>query len=271
MLIPPAFVEKMEGKLAYESVLKYECGRLYTVQIKKMKDGKLFFTKGWPQFVKDHGLEYGDFVVFRLIEDSSFQVTIYDPSMCEKQCCDSHRNENGDETAMKEIKMETNTTNSDQDHLLSDQDHPKGPSPTKKNQESAIKIQSDSSDDDLKGPCAKKDDPSFKLVLNEANKIYVPLPASFVTKTGLASKQEVRVIDPKGKKWEVKIKKDGKGVGLTRGWSGLFAAHRLKKGDSCFFKFVSRGGVEFIQVDVKRGRGRPPKSIALKSCKYSIM
>ncbi|KAK1373713.1 hypothetical protein POM88_029906 [Heracleum sosnowskyi] len=255
LLIPAAFVEKMEGKLGYESVLKYECERSYTVEIKKMKDGKFFFSNGWPQFVKDHGLEYGDFVVFRLVEDSSFQVTIYDPSMCEKQCCDSHRNQNArDETAMKEIKMETNNN--------SDQDHPEGPSPTKKTQESGINIQSDSSDDELKGPCSKKDAPSFKLLLNEANKIYLPLPPWFVTKTGLSRKTEVKVRDAKGKNWVVKITKDGKsGVGLTRGWSDVFMAHRLKKGDTCIFKYVSRGGgVEFIQVDVKRGRGRPPKN-----------
>lgn len=108
-LIPPAFVENVEGNS--KLVLKHECGRLFTLKIKQLEDGQFFFTNGWPEFVKDHGLEYGDFVVFRLIEYSTLQVTIYDPSMCEKQCCDSHRNKNiGDQTAMKEIKVETNTS-----------------------------------------------------------------------------------------------------------------------------------------------------------------
>lgn len=58
----------------------------------------------------------------------------------------------------------------------SDQDHPNGPSLTKKNQESAIKIESDSSDDELNGPCSNTDAPSFTLLLNEANKIYLVRP-----------------------------------------------------------------------------------------------
>ncbi|XP_074334892.1 B3 domain-containing protein REM5-like isoform X2 [Apium graveolens] len=241
--IPSAFIEKMEGKLASKLVLKYECGRLYYVKMKELEDGH-FFVNGWPDFVKDHGLEYGDFVVFRLIEDSTFHVTIYDPSMCEKQCCDSHRYKN----------------DSDQKHSLSDQDHTKGPNLAKKNQESPIKMEIESSDDEWKGPCSNTDDaPSFTLVLNEANKIYLPLESSFVTKTGLAKKEEVKVRDKEGRKWVVKIVKDGKRVGLTRGWSDIFMAHRLKKGDSCIFKYLSKGGVGFIQVDVKRGRGRPPK------------
>lgn len=86
-----------------------------------------------------------------------------------------------------------------------------------------------------------------------------PLPPPFVTKTGLARKNEVKLRDPDGKKWVVKITKDGKRVGLTRGWSSIFMALRLKKGDTCIFRYLSRGGVGFIQIDLKRGRGRPPK------------
>lgn len=277
-LIPPAFVEKMEGKLASKLVLKCECGRLYTIQIKELEDGKIFFTNGWPQFVKDHGLDYGDFIVFRLIKDSTFEVTIFDPSMCEKQCCDSHRNKVGVQVAMKEIKGKTNTSLSlslpppppgvqaamkeikGETNTNSDQDHPKGLSLTKGKQESATEIDSDSSDDELEVPCSNTEAPSFRLLLNEANKIYLPLPPTFVTKSGLARKREVKVRDLDGKKWVVKIAKDGKRVGLTVGWTGVFVAHRLKKGDTCIFTFVSRLGVEFIQVDFKRGRGRPPKN-----------
>lgn len=62
---------------------------------------------------------------------------------------------------------------SDQDYPLSDKHHQKGPSPTKNNEERSIRIESDSSDDELKGLSSNTDDPSFTLVLNEANKIYL--------------------------------------------------------------------------------------------------
>lgn len=55
----------------------------------------------------------------------------------------------------------------------SDQDHPNGASLPKGNQESAVKIESDSSDDELKDSCSNTDAPSFTLLLNEANKIYL--------------------------------------------------------------------------------------------------
>ncbi|KAL1833941.1 hypothetical protein ACET3Z_003592 [Daucus carota] len=248
-LIPPAFVERMEGKLGSELALKYECERVYTVQVEKLEEGRLFFVNGWAQFVADHGLDYGDFVVFRLVRDSTFQVTVYDPSMCEKDCCDSHRNKNGDRTAGKVIKEEARTS--------LDQNTSSRVDLTEDDEETDSKMEIG---DDPKEATSNDDAPSFRLLLTEANKIWIPLPLLFVRESGLADKEQIKLRDPDGKKWLVKVINEGKKAALTVGWTRLFVAHRLKRGDTCIFTYVRREGSSgIIQVDMKRGRGRPPK------------
>ncbi|WOG84890.1 hypothetical protein DCAR_0104075 [Daucus carota subsp. sativus] len=288
LLIPPAFVERMEGKLGSELALKYECERVYTVQVEKLEEGRFFFVNGWPQFVADHGLDYGDFVVFRLVQDSTFQVTVYDPSMCEKDCCDSHRNKNGDRTAGKVIKEEARTS-LDQNTSLDSLSRPPPPPPLWLSPLSLSLALSLSLSHSLwlslsafLTKCftirvlewilqrmTKKLMQRWRSMMNQKRPLqmmmlhhfdFFPLPLLFVRESGLADKEQIKLRDPDGKKWLVKVINEGKKAALTVGWTRLFVAHRLKRGDTCIFTYVRREGSSgIIQVDMKRGRGRPPK------------
>lgn len=82
--IPPAFVNELKGKFPSTPVLKTECGGSWEVEIKEVGQ-KYCFVNGWLEFVNFHKLEEYDFLVFWLIDDSIFQVTIYDPTCCEKK------------------------------------------------------------------------------------------------------------------------------------------------------------------------------------------
>ena len=44
----------------------------------------LFFRSGWQEFVKDNSLELGDFLVFKYVGKSTFNVKIYGRNACEK-------------------------------------------------------------------------------------------------------------------------------------------------------------------------------------------
>ncbi|KAK3002805.1 hypothetical protein RJ639_019371 [Escallonia herrerae] len=82
--IPRAFVKKFLSKSPGNHLLKTESGRSWGVTIEEIGQ-KHYFVLGWHKFLEDHRLEEGDFLVFWLIGDSTFQVNIYDPSGCEKK------------------------------------------------------------------------------------------------------------------------------------------------------------------------------------------
>lgn len=43
------------------------------------------FGNGWVEFVNYHNLQVGDFLVFELIDESTFQVSMFDQNCCEKE------------------------------------------------------------------------------------------------------------------------------------------------------------------------------------------
>jgi hypothetical protein len=59
----------------------------------------MILQSGWEEFVNEHDLEKGDFLVFSYNGDSQFRVEIYDPSGCEKaSSCVSRNNPRPSET-----------------------------------------------------------------------------------------------------------------------------------------------------------------------------
>ncbi|GAV91355.1 B3 domain-containing protein, partial [Cephalotus follicularis] len=58
-------------------------GRVWLADVIKI-DNKLFFKNGWKEFVEDHHLEFGDFLVFCYEKRSNFFVNIYGRNACEK-------------------------------------------------------------------------------------------------------------------------------------------------------------------------------------------
>ncbi|XP_021774687.1 B3 domain-containing protein REM9-like [Chenopodium quinoa] len=47
-------------------------------------DDKLNFKNGWEKFCKDHGLQIGDFLVFKHHQNLVFDVFVFDSSCCER-------------------------------------------------------------------------------------------------------------------------------------------------------------------------------------------
>ncbi|GLJ38038.1 hypothetical protein SUGI_0774400 [Cryptomeria japonica] len=45
---------------------------------------RLEFRQGWKKFLDFHGLEMGDFLVFKYISKSYFRIQIFDRTACEK-------------------------------------------------------------------------------------------------------------------------------------------------------------------------------------------
>ena len=84
-LIPPAFIWKNIKTIPKVATLKDENGRCWHVGVEKIEPTKLYFTTGWESFVSDHKLDRGDFLLFKYIDNSSFEVKIYAKNGCTKE------------------------------------------------------------------------------------------------------------------------------------------------------------------------------------------
>ncbi|KAI3881065.1 hypothetical protein MKX03_015695 [Papaver bracteatum] len=81
--IPVSFIEKFNGVIPYDSILRSPLG-CWNVKVREEEDGSLSFRKGWPDFVESHYLCKEDFVTVKYIGNSQFSVKLYGKNGCEK-------------------------------------------------------------------------------------------------------------------------------------------------------------------------------------------
>ncbi|XP_062209351.1 B3 domain-containing protein Os03g0619600-like [Phragmites australis] len=83
MIVPNRFLNHFAGKLSGTIKLKSPNGSLYDVEITE-RFNKVVLRHGWEAFVDAHHIEENDFLLFRHIEKSCFEVLILDSDGCEK-------------------------------------------------------------------------------------------------------------------------------------------------------------------------------------------
>ncbi|KAI6688211.1 hypothetical protein NL676_025039 [Syzygium grande] len=84
MRIPPAFLAYIKGKRPRAVSLTGPSGDSWTVGLIK-EEGALYFDGGWPEFVEDHSVQTGDFLVFQYDGEAGFQVRVFDPTMSPRE------------------------------------------------------------------------------------------------------------------------------------------------------------------------------------------
>ncbi|OWM75055.1 hypothetical protein CDL15_Pgr021406 [Punica granatum] len=72
----------MKGKNSGAVYLKGPSGYYWRVKLIE-ESGNLYFIRGWPLFVKDHGIQLGYFLVFKFDGDKTFRVKVFNPTGCE--------------------------------------------------------------------------------------------------------------------------------------------------------------------------------------------
>ncbi|XP_065851143.1 B3 domain-containing protein REM9-like [Euphorbia lathyris] len=81
VLIPISFCKYLNVQECEKAMLRSQKGeKLWPVKINGRR-----FEDGWKQFVKDHDLKIGDFLVFRHHGDLVFNVLVLDSTTCEKE------------------------------------------------------------------------------------------------------------------------------------------------------------------------------------------
>ncbi|KAL8249890.1 hypothetical protein R6Q59_006758 [Mikania micrantha] len=83
--LPPDFASTYLGnKIIKDPMIRYVRGG-YSWRLKIRKIGESFcFSDGWSNVVEDINLGFGDFLVFRLVDKSIFDLVVFSPNGCEK-------------------------------------------------------------------------------------------------------------------------------------------------------------------------------------------
>ncbi|PAN21632.1 hypothetical protein PAHAL_3G481200 [Panicum hallii] len=81
--IPAKFVKNFNGQITKGLDLKVPSGETWHVCVDK-RDDELLLTSGWKDFVKAHELKENDLLIFTCRGNSSFEISIFEASSCEK-------------------------------------------------------------------------------------------------------------------------------------------------------------------------------------------
>ncbi|EEF52477.1 conserved hypothetical protein [Ricinus communis] len=233
--LPVAFCRQIKGEGSDRAVVK-SSDREWHIKVGKCCDGSLYFEEGWEDFVKHHGLNLGDFVVFEYNGDLVFDAIVFDSSACEKEIpvsinlfSEKMKNKNKNKNKKKKKKKK----------ILSDE----GKSPL----------------EDAKS--YPTNGPHFITTINASNGpdgiSYLPdrkefscacklqhIPVEFAKSQKLDRASIVILRDSSGKLWPVKLctsdfkfrGKMLKRTAMRKGWLHFYVANKLKKGDVCLFE-----------------------------------
>lgn len=103
--IPPAFYPHIEGEAPSRFYLKGPSDFNWGVDLVKRPDG-LFFADGWEEFILDHSIATGDFLLFTYNGSSTLSVLIFDNTACEKKDAFSARPTQDDKLSFSlDVKM----------------------------------------------------------------------------------------------------------------------------------------------------------------------
>ncbi|XP_066335955.1 B3 domain-containing protein Os03g0619600-like [Miscanthus floridulus] len=83
MVVPNRFMKQFGGRLSGTIKLESPNGNVYDVEVSEHLN-KLMLRHGWEAFVDANHIEENDFLIFRHIEKSHFEVLIFDTDGCEK-------------------------------------------------------------------------------------------------------------------------------------------------------------------------------------------
>ncbi|XP_048226536.1 B3 domain-containing protein Os03g0212300 isoform X3 [Ricinus communis] len=216
--LPVAFCRQIKGEGSDRAVVK-SSDREWHIKVGKCCDGSLYFEEGWEDFVKHHGLNLGDFVVFEYNGDLVFDAIVFDSSACEK-----------------EIPVSIN--------LFSEKMKNKN-----KNKKKKKKILSDEGKSPLEDAKSyPTNGPHFITTINASNGpdgiSYLHIPVEFAKSQKLDRASIVILRDSSGKLWPVKLctsdfkfrGKMLKRTAMRKGWLHFYVANKLKKGDVCLFE-----------------------------------
>jgi hypothetical protein len=82
--IPGRFANNFNGHISEVVSLKPPSGKTWSIGVGNNANDEVMLQSGWKEFVSAHGIEEGDYLLFKYSGVSSFDVLMFDSSGCEK-------------------------------------------------------------------------------------------------------------------------------------------------------------------------------------------
>ncbi|KAJ0750772.1 putative chromatin remodeling & transcriptional activation HMG family [Helianthus annuus] len=225
--LPSAYVSKhLENKIPKGPViLSVNGGYSWRLKIKKIGDDYCF-TNGWNNVVEDIQLGFGDFLCFRPLDRSTFEMTIYRPSGGEKILPPK-----GDHDGTGGVQ-----------YVVTENDE----------------------NDEVNGENEDDDDPYFTPIITKTHTKVLRFPVKFAELAGIDGEGTMVMKNLNGKEWHLGLKMEkthGKNrYYLTTGWSGFRVENDLSEGDECVIKFVrSEGKLLLAKIPRQEWAARQPQ------------
>ncbi|PKI40041.1 hypothetical protein CRG98_039571 [Punica granatum] len=70
-----------------------------------------YLARGWPAFVKDHGIQRGHFLLFKFDGETTFKVMVFSPTACEDKAAFSSKFSRGNGKAEVQERAPSTATN----------------------------------------------------------------------------------------------------------------------------------------------------------------
>ncbi|KAM7523660.1 hypothetical protein LguiA_013562 [Lonicera macranthoides] len=248
--IPPAFIKYFKGVPPTKSILKTPAKTTWCIDVNKV-DNYFFFQKGWPEFVRDNSLEFGDFLIFCYIGNSEFYVPIFGKNNCRK-----------------EVPITTRDSDKPQSVLHGNPTVEASNSEEKTCIDSTVEMgntgmPSQEHSGDIGTPCefgSKK--PFFENILKPAY-VYsrsMHIPMEFV-KGYMSAYRKTARLKHSNKSWTVKLIHYRERLVFSAGWCKFVADNTLKEGDVCRFELIQRNDYAYaFNVAIARGNGTRNKA-----------
>uniref|UniRef100_A0A803KW37 TF-B3 domain-containing protein n=1 Tax=Chenopodium quinoa TaxID=63459 RepID=A0A803KW37_CHEQI len=207
--IPRKFKDEYREKLSQRVTLRGPSGDSWTAALAQRGED-IELRNGWRDFVKDHSLEEGDFLVFQHVESSLFNVLIFDKTGCERE--DSHFVIQGKGTKSRTGKGKCYESN-------------RRPL-TKKDKERAFRLASKHS----------TTRPSCKIRMKQSHTI----PREFADNCLPMESQEIK-LRVGSKIWRVSLNRRNVQCTLNKGWAHFVLDNNLETEDYCVLELADTG------------------------------
>ncbi|KAM1057524.1 hypothetical protein ACFX1X_031137 [Malus domestica] len=262
--IPHAFLKNLSGLSLGKCALKGPSGKRWIVELEERENGLFFYAAGWQDFVKDHLLQVGDFLVFYYYGESKFKVKIYDKSACEKDVEEANgkssnptslENYKGNQARVKEEIVESEAENYDTDceNKATIANRRSGNAMSGKRPTTGYVKETSST-------CFtfKSENPCFMETLKKHQEYCLVIPKKLAISEGLMSMGTVMLRNESGRTWCAKVilrpKSSFHRMELTTGWAGFCNANQISVGDTVIFEFVKQSVIQIHVFRAVRGK-----------------
>ncbi|KAM5586078.1 putative B3 domain-containing protein [Rosa sericea] len=277
--IPPKFTKNHIRPSLCKCVLRGPSGQRCDVELERRENGLFFHNHGWHRFVKDHRLQFGDFLVFRYDDESKFKVKIYDRTCCEIDVEVAKRrnglpaapsaNEGYQLAWVKDEIVDLKTEYYNRD------DTENADKRRRNNHMSGKPSRVEDGKETSTGSIIFKSEYScFKATLKtRCSRYRVTIPKDLAVTKGLMSKKTIEIEDSTGRLWPAKLvsltsKENNKtcGLAMSTGWGECSKANKIAVGDTVVFEFVKQSVIRlhiFRKGLGTRGGNNRPNPVVL--------